>query len=625
MTHEFDGLAMANRNSRSLSAAPFSAFALGLALLPIFVVGCKQNRGRSRTEAITQAIAESKTKTDNLRKAMRYLGQVTQVNRPQTTKEVQLELNTWIQTIDQAAGYSPSRMLDALPQPLLAEVGCASPLLLQFSYWDVDYLYECRLMNKLSSWIVNFPLRDSLINAAIEAKSATLDEQQMLKLGEACKLFDWVTRNIVLQAQGSDVTQLLEDPVGPLSDEGIGYTYLPWQTLLFSMGDVVERGRIFSALARQRGIDTGWISVKPTDGGPPKIWCMCAIIGDEILLFEPKLGLPILNSDTREFANLEETQKNTRILRRLDLPGQFDYALDAGELQEFEILLDVPPVAASARMKLLQASLLSDERMNTYYDLAAGEKAFQERLPEGTKVRLWEIPAMAQVYAQAINELLKTQTEKSQAYRTRHFVWLADTPASQGRFQHLFGNFENGDEALGALAQYMDARTDNESIQKLEYDPDVQKELGVQKNPNETMEQYANKIRIYQDVFRKSKIDASFLLAQLHFDRGNYEASEKWFQNRVVDPDNLAAAGWQAQSHYCLGRIYQEQGNLEKVREEFSYQPDPRRPESAMPNTIEAGCRLRLRYVRAMLEEQQADAGGEADTSQDASGEQPGE
>lgn len=594
---------MANTTPSLSSHTRLFALAMGF-LFPFLCVGCKQRTGRSRTEAITQAIAESKTKTDNLRKAMRYLGQVTQQNRPQTTKEVQLELNTWIQTLDPGSvSYSPSQLLNDFPRPLLDQVGCSSPLLLQYSYWDVDYLYECRLMNELSSWIVNFPLRDSLIEAAIEAKSSSLDETQTLKLSEACKLFDWVTRNIVLQSQGSDVTELLEDPVGPISDEGIGYTYLPWQTLLFSFGDVVERGRVFGALARQRGIDTGWISVKPTDGGPPKIWCMCAIIGDEILLFEPKLGLPILNSDTREFASLKETQENTRILRRLDLPGQFDYALDAGELQEYEILIDVPPVAGGARMKMLQESLLSDERMNTFYDLVAAQTAFRDRLPDGTSVRLWEIPAMAQIYAQQINEMLKTKTERSSAYEMRHFVWLRDTPASKGRFQHLFGNFENQDEELGALTLYMQARTDNESIKKLEYDPEVQKELGVQRSPNEPMEQYLQKIPVFQEIFRKSKVDASFLLAQLHYDRGNYSASEKWFSDRVIDPDNLGAAGWQAQAHYCLGRIYQEQGDLEKAREQFTYQPDERRPESAVPNTIEAGCRLRLRYIRAMLED----------------------
>ena len=312
----------------------------------------------------------------------------------------------------------------------------------------------------------------------------------------------------------------------------------------------------------------------------------------------------LLNSDTREFANLEETQSNTRVLRRLDLPGQFDYALNPGELKEFEILLDVPPAAASARMKMLQSALLSDERMNTFQDLESVKESFVARLPEGTNVRLWEIPAMAQVYAQAIEDLLKTTTPKSQAYRARHGVWLMDTPAAQGRFQHLYGNFENTDGALGALSLYMNARTDDESIRKLEYDPEVQRELGVQRDPNEPMESYAQKIRLFQDVFRKSKIDASYLMAQLHYDRGNYSASEKWFKNRVVDPDNVAAAGWQALAHYCLGRIYQEQGDLEKARVELTYQPDSRRPESILPNTIEAGCRLRLRYLRAMLEEE---------------------
>ena len=97
------------------------------------LTGCFSKKGRDRTEAYVQALAEKKTQTDNLRNAMRYLQQLTPMNRQQAAKEVQLELNTWISHPDRTRlQYAHSPLLidfnQQVPAEMLRLVGCQNPV-----------------------------------------------------------------------------------------------------------------------------------------------------------------------------------------------------------------------------------------------------------------------------------------------------------------------------------------------------------------------------------------------------------------------------------------------------------------------------------------------------------------
>ena len=562
--------------------------------LAIGLTGCFSKRGRDRTEAYAQALAEQKTQTDNLRNAMRHLQQMTPLNREQSAKEVQLELNTWISNADRTqAEYSPSPLLlqfdQQVPSEMLKLVGCQNPVELQFSLWDVDYLYQCRVIRKLSQWVTDFPVRDNLMEPILEKYAASLSAADKLKLMNAYKLFDWTIRNVALESAGASVEELTSDARAPVEDNGMGYGYLPWETLLFSAGDFIERGRVFNALAAQQGIETVWLAVdgsKATDKDVPgKLWTIGVLIGSDCLLFEPKLGMPILEPDRMELATLAQTLDNDRILRRLDLAAQFDYALDKAGIQNFEFLIDTPPTAASARMKMLEQALLGDERMVLYQDIDALAKRLEAIAP-GHAVHLWETPLLAQVQAATVRERMKTPSPYSMAYMAQHGVWLMETAAATGRRKHLVGEFENTLDADGALKTYMTSRIDDETLAKLPYDPEVQHALGVPQVPGEPKEQHESRIAQMQYIMSLSKFAAHYLLAQLHFDRGNYQASEDFWVKRVLgDP---RARNWWATGHYTLARIYQETGRPEKAAEELQFEASPQA----------AGNRLRLRYLR---------------------------
>lgn len=559
------------------------------------LTGCFAKKGRDRTEAYAQALAEKKTQTDNLRNAMRYLKQLTPANRQQAAKEVQLELNTWISQADRTqVQFAPSPLLiefdQQVPAEMLRLVGCQNPVELQFSLWDVDYLYQCRMVSKLAHWITEFPVRDNLMEPILQQYASEQDEGNRLKLLNAYKLFDWTIRNIALEASGASVEELTSDPRPPVTDDAMGYSYLPWETLLFSSGDFIERGRVFCALAAQQGIETAWLSVQPGEEAagknqPGKLWAIGVLIGDDCLLFEPKLGMPILDPDKVQLATLAQTLENERILRRLDLAGQFDYALSRADVQHFDFLIDAPPTAASARMKMLEQALLGDERMVVYRDLDALAGRLSGIAP-GSSVQLWQTPLLAQVQAASVRERLQTPSPYSMNYMARHGVWLMETAAATGRRKHLVGEFENTLDEDGALKTYMDARVDDETLARLPYDPAVQHAMQIAQIPGEPKEQHDARIAQAQYILSLSKFAAHYLLAQLHFDRGNYQASENFWVKRVLNDPR--AQDWWAAGHYTLARIYQQTGRLEQAAQELSFEGSPQA----------AGNRLRLRYLR---------------------------
>lgn len=583
------------------------AVLLGILFGLLGMGGCKK-ANRDKTEVFTQRLEEAKTKSDNLRKAMRYLKQITPINRDNYIKEVQLELNTWLKNADRsAANYRPTELLRPLPEELLQFVGAENPTKLTFSYWDIEYLYQSRLMNRLSSWIVGFPIRDRLLQPVVAAEAKTLSQLEAIQLEEAYKLFDWTVRNVTLGSGGASVESLVDDPT-ELSGAGdtIGCDYLPWETLLYSSGDFVERGRAFCSLAMQRGIDAFWIALPATaDNGAAsqdKLWCVGVLIGGKIYLFEPKLGMPILEPDEFRLATLAETRENDRILRRLDLAGQFDYAVDPGELDRLTFLLDAPPTAVSARMKMLESALLSDERMTVYKDVDSLQTRLKAVVGD-SEVRLWRTPLLAQVNAARVRDMLNTMSEESMRYMTVHGIWLINNPVATGRLKHLYGEFENTVDEIGAFKNYMNSRVDELSIDRLPYDPQVQEELGIQRSSNATAEEFQMQIMQAQMIFRRAKVDAAFLLAQLHYDRGTYDSCETFLKDRVLGESG--AEPWLPAAHYLLARVHGERQQWDEAEEQLTYSPSPQ----------EAGNRLRLRYLRREIGED--DRGQPADEAGD--------
>ena len=563
------------------------AVILTLAVVPfVGEAGCRKLQRSDRAAVIDQAIQAKKTKSDNLRDALRYLKQLTPFNREKITKEILVQLNTWVENVPKESfNYSTPALYQQPPAEWVKRPEVNNPAQLTFDAWDVDYLYQCKLLRGLADWVAAAPVRDRLYQPSIDALKAKLDANDGAKFEEAYKLFDWTIRNIALQGDAKDVEKLSLDARGPLRDGMAGCSKLPWETVLYSQGDFVERGRVFNALAHQRGIDTVWISINGTATSPGYLWAMGVPIAGQVYLFETKLGMPITDPDTLAFATLKDARENDRILARLDLPGQFEYAINPGDLAAVALLIDALPTSLSARMKVLEKSLLGTDRMSLFVDSDALTTTLAKAYPSET-VALWHTPLIARDFAAQIRETLRTPSQAAAQYIQAYGVWLMDSPAAEARFQHMLGNFESTLDDEGALAIYMKCRVDNETIDKMTFDPDVQKEFGIFREASDTKESFGMKILQSQMIYAVAKVDANFLLAQLHYDRGSFDSTINWLEKRIL-PDRRAEK-WHAASHYLLARAEIEQGHNQKAEQSLIYQPSPQEP----------GNRLRLRILR---------------------------
>jgi hypothetical protein len=556
----------------------------GLVLLALAGIGCRKTV-TGRSTQIKQAIAAQKNKSDNLREGLNYLRKLTPVNRVTATKEVVVQLNTWLRTVPkERSAYSPSRLTKQLPTEWAQRADCNNPLQLSYDAWDVDYLFQCQLMRMLSSWIVDFPVRDRLFLPTIAECKSKLSNDEAVKLEEAYKLFDWTIRNIVLDGETSSVEKLSMDVRPPLGARPLGCGSLPWETALFSVGDYVERGRLFAALAQQRGINTVWLSLNGTTTSPGYLWAVAVLIGSEMYLFDPKLGLPIIDPDTLQLATLKQARENDRILKRLDLVDQFDYAVNPGDLKSLVLLIDALPTATSARMKVLEESLLGTDRMQLFINTDVIVEKIAKNYPADS-VAIWNTPLYARDFAAQVRDLLNSPSEAAARYLSVNGVWVMDTPISGARMNHLSGKFESNLDEVGALATYMACKVDPITLERLAYDPDVQKEMGIPRQDKDTLEQHQAKVLQAQMFFAQAKIHAMFLIAQLHFDRGNYDDAIKWVDRLMSDK---MAQQWHAGGQYLLARAQQELGQNEAAERALTFQP----------SSQEAGNRLRLRILR---------------------------
>lgn len=559
--------------------------------------GC-QKTSRDESERINAQLKQSTLNSEPLRQGLRNLAQTTPVNKKVMIDETRVLINAWLKEVDKSKlAYKPSKLLDALDQKDLESVGCGSPLSDQLSPEDIECLFEYRLMRKLSEWIVAQPVRDKVFQPMLSAKMSQLKPEDAEKMERAYKLFDWTIRNIKLANVESSQTNLrTRDARLPLLENGVGYTYLPWEAAVFCQGDFISRGRVFGALANQQGIDTCWISVGSAPGAAGDIFAMGLLIADQLLLVEPKLGLPILDPDNDAWATLQDVAKNEKILRRLNLP-QYEYAIQQPAISSIQFLIDATPFAVSLRAKLLEGSLLGGERMVVASDVDAIAERLTKAAPNATAA-IWYTPLFAQLYAKSTQQRLGELTQFSMRYMAEHMIWLMDGSIANGRQLHLSGKFEDTLDEQGALKSYTYTRVDDASLKKLAYNPDVQQALGLFRDTNETAEQFEARVLQAIAIFSRAKFDAAFLLGQLHFDRGDYKSASYWLRERLVGDQR--AVRWHAPGWYTLGRAYIELGQYAEAEEALTKPTIESGQQAYAINPQDAGNRIRLRYLRKL-------------------------
>ncbi len=556
--------------------------ALSLGVLScVFINGCRENKP-DEILTIQRQLESKNVRAESANEAFRYVPQMIQLERRAAVKEISYHLNSWKNTLKPNNDWKKTELLSTLPNDWQKSNWAQSIDLMIFEESECDYLFQCWMMHKVTAWLAKEPYRDVVFAPWLESQKGKVADKDFVRLESAMKFFDWTIRNVWADGNAKDIESLMPNPGLPLSDSGKGYTQLPWQTMMFARGDALARARVFSQLCFQESIPVIWLAIP--GGTELKLWAIGVPVGDQIYVFEPRMGLPLPGPNQVGIATLRQAQEDESILRRARLPGFFGYAMTSEQSKQVIGLIDADPMSMSKSMFLLENALTGDTRLKLSIDADAVAAEVKKAAPE-MKLRLWSLPWMAFDYQKMLRERLKEMTPFTAAYMQKQGVFLDDSPVSRARLAHLGGNLNSTVTTDGAFKMYMGLRVDDETLSKLPYDQDIQKALQVKRNANEELDSFMNKVRVYQNIYRASKFFSSSFLAMAQFDAGNYESAANWADKRTLQIEGTEP--FRPMCWYLIGRSLEHQGKIAEAVEWYKKSPSAQEP----------GNRLRARLL----------------------------
>ncbi len=377
--------------------------------------------------------------------------------------------------------------------------------------------------------------------------------------------------------------------------EGPGYRQSDYQTVFRGTGDSLQRAGVFTQLCRQASIPAFVLSIPSADSGELNPWCIGVLIGDQVYLFEPQLGTFIPGPNQVGIATLAQARSDDSVLRRLNVPGFFDYPYSKQDVQQCTALLNVSPEAISSRMKHLQSGLTGNRRMVVYVDVDSLAKRIDEASGIAG-VRLWNVPLLAESYEVAMKNAAERDPMFAFWYVSRWAILDAPVVTSEqlarGRWRHLQGQFDTDEKenVEGARTLYLALRAPEFEIEKLDIDVDLQKAYGIRRELGTEKQVYERQIQQVQGMMRLGKRTATYWLSLIQYDDQRFQTAESWLVKRVLDEEQQSF--WEPAARYNLARTAERLGNPEQAIELYKTAGDPQ----------EHGNRIRARLVAKAAE-----------------------
>lgn len=129
----------------------------------------------------------------------------------------------------------------------------------------------------------------------------------------------------------------------------------PLYVLRRGWGSAWERSLVFAALLEQLGIPACLVTYPGEKG--PQFWLVGAVVGENVELFEPRLGLPVPGPDGREVATLAEVRREPGLLAALNADRDLPYDVAPGQAQKAEAYPAGSLSALAPRLARLQKAL----------------------------------------------------------------------------------------------------------------------------------------------------------------------------------------------------------------------------------------------------------------------------
>ena len=586
----------------------FALFCTPLCLL--FVAGCGDDIDAVREiQAQRQQRMQSETQEDHLGEVFGLLNRLVELNPEQAQRQITYHLNRWQEdkTFDPTEVTSlVANISDVLPTDRAEQwIGRES-----FVASDVNHLRDAYLFRRIVDWADDERSDDPLLTDWLAKMDRELPEEQSTKLRTAVRLFDWTVRNIAFEPLEPKASLPPHPPLRPdmvipefslgMKFQGPGYRQTDYMTVWRGIGDSLQRAGVFTQLCRQASIPAFVLAIQSDEDGSLDPWSVGVLIGEEIYLFEPELGIYVPGPGQVGIATLAQARRDASVMRRLNVVSYFDYPLGKDDIQQCIALLNVMPEAISPRMKNLESGLAGDRRMKVYVDADALAKRI-DAVPGIAGVRLWKTPLLAAVYEQ---ELDTAAMRDPQLGFWKMSAWaIMDAPVDMSkelalaRWRHLHGQFDNDEreDTKGARVLYLSQRAPEFEIEDLRIDVDLQQAYGVRRDLGVDPQVYELQLRHTQDMMRMGKNTATYWISLIQYDDARYETAETWLSKRVLSEDLVtqreltgdALSPWPSAARYNLARSLEQTGETDQAIELYKTDGDPQ----------EHGNRLRARLL----------------------------
>lgn len=576
---------------RTNQQTSFLGIYAAVAILAMCCMGCGDDVDKVRAiQAQRQSRIQANSQQDHLGESFSLLSRLVELNQDQANRQLTYHLNRWRESRE-LESVEVTELIRTVSEVLPTEAASERIERENFTEDDIPHLRDCYLFNKIVDWVDDPQLDDSVLVDWF--KSMEPDEELGLeltdKLRTASRLFDWTVRNVAyepqLQTGGPKPPKLSFG----MEFQGAGYRQTDYQTVWRGTGDAFQRAGVFTQLCRQASIPA-FILALPSESGELKPWCVGVLVGEEIYLFEPELGTFVPGPNQVGIATLAQARTDASVLRRLNVPGFFDYPISKADAQQCTALLNVVPEAISPRMKNLESGLTGDRRMKVF--VPADELAEQIDQVSGIAgVRLWNVPLMAEVYQAEIAKEAERDPLFAFWYFSRWAILEAQIDMSQSlamaRWRHLLGEFDNDEDEAekGARVLYLTQRAPEFEIEDLEIDVDLQQAYGVRRDLGVDTQTYQRQIQQAQGMMRLGKRTATYWISLIQYDDGRYETAESWFRKRVLDEKQLSH--WVPAAQYNRARTLEQMNEFAKAIEIYKTEGAPQ----------EHGNRIRARLI----------------------------
>jgi len=359
----------------------------------------------------------------------------------------------------------------------------------------------------------------SINNELPSRKTALATAEEDAQLLRAKWFFDWTVRNI--QLDKTHWNARFPTPEQLSREEALtpppGAALHVWQALLLGHGDAATRARAFLLLCRQQGIDVVMLGLQsPETGRPPREWAAAAVIGEDLWLFEPELGMPIPGPEnvSGEPANLSQSictlaqlREQPELLRRLDTK-ETAYHVRGEDLERVVPLIDAGLESLSQRMMLIEQSLTEDQQLAI--TSAPSQMAKRLRKLKLPSAQIWAVPYRVYVY----EALRQDSPATARKFHQQMAVFVPPIELWKARLHHFRGQMDQPDAAAdGTSASPMGEGDPSTAVA---YKHGARHYYLACRNPEGEIESIQNELEAWfaQDA-TKSRNE---LLAQLRFD-----------------------------------------------------------------------------------------------------------